>query len=445
MDPLRPTVLTQDRVVPPAMPGVRAGEVLGEWRIERQIGAGGMGAVYAAVHTVIGKRAALKVIRGRMAECPHAAERFLQEARVVNQIRHPNIVDIFQIGQLADGRPYLVMELLHGETLGDRIDRSRVPATEAIDMLLQICEALGAAHACGVIHRDLKPDNVFLCGDQVKLLDWGIAKLLVQPPGAPNVTDAGTMVGTPRYLAPEQARNQPVDERSDVYSLGCIAHELFLEAPPFTADNVADLLVAHLTQPVAPPSEVWPDIPPALERVILGMLEKDAALRPTLPEVVAALHEVRRDLGGRASRFAHGSGPVAAPVESAPPPLPVTGTEPTVESQLPPPAPRTSRGAWSVIAGSVLLATVTVIALSTRPRALGEPASSAASRAITVTPLALPPVQAPAAIVPQAKPREHHVSPKRAEASPSPKIGRPGKLRARQLHPDDTIDPFVEP
>jgi len=230
------------------------GTVLGEWRIDAQIGEGGMGTVYAAVHEEIGKRAAIKVIRHRTHADPHAVDRFLQEARVVNQVQHPNIVDIFQLGRLDDGRPYLVMELLQGETLGSRQDSGRVPTLEAIDILLQICAGLEAAHTGGVIHRDLKPENIFLaeqCGRQVvKLVDWGIAKMLDRGPNAIDVTDVGTVMGTPRYIAPEQARGQDVGDRTDVYSLGAIAHELFLEAPVFTADNAADLLVAHLSHPV---------------------------------------------------------------------------------------------------------------------------------------------------------------------------------------------------
>ncbi|MBZ0234331.1 MAG: serine/threonine protein kinase, partial [Deltaproteobacteria bacterium] len=316
------------------------GSVLGEWRIEQQIGQGGIGTVYAAVHTEIGKRAALKVVRQRTGESLHAGERFLQEARVVNQIQHPNIVDIFQLGRLDDGSPYLVMELLHGESLGERITRGRVPALDAIDILLQVCQALAAAHAQGVIHRDLKPDNIFLSGPIVKLLDWGIAKMTDPPPDMCEVTGAGTMIGTPRYIAPEQARGLDVDGRTDIYSLGCIAHELFLEEPPFTADNVADLLVAHLTEPVLPPSEVWPDIPPVLEELILGMLEKDASRRPSLEQVTAALEQARVEMGGRAGGLALGSGPVHVPASLQDEPSApratgttgkrVTGTEPTV-------------------------------------------------------------------------------------------------------------------
>jgi tRNA A-37 threonylcarbamoyl transferase component Bud32 len=290
------------------------GTLLGDWRVEAKIGEGGMGTVYAASHDLIGKRAALKVIRAEHCTDRGAAARLLQEARVVNQISHKNIVDIFYAGELPDGRPFLVMELLSGKTLADRLSEGRLPAIEAIDVLLQVCNALGAAHSHGVIHRDLKPDNIVLAdthgGTVVKLLDWGIAKLTA--PEAASATGVGTLIGTPRYIAPEQARGKRVGEKTDIYSLGAIAYELFLESPPFTADNVADLLAAHLREPVVPPREVWPDIPEELDRLLLAMLAKDPAERPPLDDVVATLSRVRADLRRR-SGHADVVEPTAAP------------------------------------------------------------------------------------------------------------------------------------
>ena len=284
---------------------LRPGTVLGDWRIEAKIGEGGMGTVYAAIHDVIGKRAAIKVIRGDVCDTPGASERFVREARLVNQIGHRNIVDIFHVGTLDDGRPYLVMELLAGETLADRLAGGRIPALEAIEILLQIGAALGAAHAGGIIHRDLKPDNIILATVHdkpvVKLLDWGIAKLVERRAGD-QPSGQGTMIGTPRYVAPEQARGRAVDARTDLYSLGVIAYEIFLETPPFTADNVADLLAAHLREPVPPPRELWPDIPADLERILLAMLAKKPDDRPSLEDVIAALVATRQELERRAGR-----------------------------------------------------------------------------------------------------------------------------------------------
>jgi serine/threonine-protein kinase len=286
------------------------GTLLGDWSVEDKIGEGGMGVVYSAVHAEIGKRAAIKVIRSDACTDASSAERFVLEARLVNQVGHPNIVDIFHIGRLHDGRPYLVMELLRGRTLGERLAEGRVPATEAIGLLLQICGALAAAHAQGVVHRDLKPDNVFLVetrsGPVVKLVDWGIAKLNdTSMMGQTAMTRTGAVVGTPQYLSPEQARGKMVDERTDLYSLGVIAYELFLEGPPFTADNVADLIAMHLREPVPPPSEVWPDIPPALDHLLMEMLAKAPDERPTLPQIVAILEEVRAELSARHTARQH--------------------------------------------------------------------------------------------------------------------------------------------
>jgi serine/threonine-protein kinase len=280
------------------------GTILGDWRVEHRIGAGGMGTVYSAVHRIIGKRAAIKVVRTELCTSPLTGERFVQEARVVNQIGHPNIVDIFQIATLDDGRPYLVMELLTGRTLAERMAQGRLPHSEIIDVLLQMCGALGAAHGRGVIHRDLKPDNVFLSETQgrvqVKLLDWGIAKLMDDTALAATLTTTGMIVGTPQYVSPEQARGKYVDHRTDIYSLGTIAYELFLEGPPFVADSVADLVAMHLREPPMPPSELWPDVPVELEALLLAMLSKDPAERPSLHEVATALLRIRHELVSRA-------------------------------------------------------------------------------------------------------------------------------------------------
>jgi len=463
MDNLRPTIETIERaILAPPVPALQPGSILGEWRIEQQIGEGGMGTVYSAVHTMIGKRAALKVIRARVAEQLHAADRFLQEARIVNQIQHPNIVDIFALGRLDDGRPYLVMELLHGESLGDRLDRGRVSAPEAIEMLLQICQALAAAHACGVVHRDLKPDNIFLAGPTVKLLDWGIAKMKDRPADAMDVTGEGSMVGTPRYIAPEQARGLPVDERTDIYSLGCIAHELFLESPPFTADNVADLLVAHLREPVAPPSEVWPDIPAVLDRLIVGMLEKDAATRMSLAQVIDALEQARVELGSRVG-LAQGSGPVIRPPSArmatqTPVPMPVAevlGHQQTELSDIVEEPRRRRSPVPRLVAGTLALACALLVARTlvhyeplARPTAMQSQVHAAPLVPVeaieaSITPDLIPVVEAvPSAAVH----RDRMPQAKKLAAHPDKPATAPTKAKRapKRVHPDATIDPFAE-
>ena len=283
---------------------IEPGTLLGDWRIERIIGLGGMGTVYEAVHVLIGKRAAIKVVRADMT--PQTAERFVREAWVVNQIHHPNVVDIFEIGHLEDKRPYLVMELLEGKNLEERMDAGRIPPVECVEILLQMCSALQAAHDHNVIHRDLKPANIVLSigpnGEQaVKLVDWGIARITSPALGErPSRTISGTLLGTPEHMSPEQARGQnDVDGRADIYALGSIAYEMFLEGPPFSADSVAELLTMHLRQPPPPPSDVWPDIPVALERILLQMLAKAPEDRPTLAQISETLTAVREELQQR--------------------------------------------------------------------------------------------------------------------------------------------------
>jgi serine/threonine-protein kinase len=206
-------------------PGVRVGDYV----IERQIGEGGMGMVFAAVHPVIGKHVAIKVLSPMLAGDATSVQRFVQEARAVNQIAHPKIVDIFGFGQLPSGRHYCVMELLHGQSLKRRLD-SPIDDREAISIIAEVCEALAAAHAAGIVHRDLKPDNIFLVEDtdgtrRVKLLDFGIAKLLEDPEALK--TRSGEPIGTPRYMAPEQRQGKPVDLRTDLYALGVMMFEIF--------------------------------------------------------------------------------------------------------------------------------------------------------------------------------------------------------------------------
>src|ERR1051325_4218834 len=235
----------------------------GPWRIEHLLGRGGMGTGYAVVHAKIGKLAALKVLHRSLLRQGFNAERMLLEARVVNEVRHPGIVDIFDTGSLPDGTPYIVMERLHGESLGARAERSIAPR-EAIDLLIEICDALSAAHAAGVVHRDLKFDNIYLVESQdprsprVKILDWGIARVLQQ--GAHHTAE-GQVVGTPAYLAPEQARGAPVTPKTDVYSLGVGAYRLLLGQMPFDADAANEIVAMHLLMPPPPPRSVWPQIP----------------------------------------------------------------------------------------------------------------------------------------------------------------------------------------
>jgi serine/threonine-protein kinase len=309
------------RTVDALAPGAKAGP----WIVERELGRGGMGAVYAVVHEEIGKRAALKVVHQRLLGPGFNSDRMVLEAKVVNQVGHPNIVDIFETGTLADGRPYIVMERLDGVSLSARADQTKLLPDLVIGMLLQMCDALIAAHAVGVVHRDLKLDNVFLIDNpddpalpKVKLLDWGIAKVMSHDV---RHTIEGQLVGTPQYLSPEQARGHDVTPKTDVYSLGVMAYELFLEQLPFEAETAAEVMAMHLRLPPPPPSDLWPDVPPALQALLLAMLAKSADQRPTMFEVARSLEAVREEVRQRCQRRQTRDSAVtrATPVDAAEP------------------------------------------------------------------------------------------------------------------------------
>jgi serine/threonine-protein kinase len=319
---MRTMVSTAGAGLPPAPQGddaLRPGSKAGPWVVERELGRGGMGAVYAVVHEEIGKRAALKVVHRRLMP-GFNCERMLLEAKVVNQVGHPNIVDIFETGRLEDDRPYIVMERLCGQSLAVRADEGKLLPDLVIAILLQICDALIAAHAAGIVHRDLKLDNVFLVDNlddapqpRVKLLDWGIAKVIHHEV---KHTIEGQLMGTPQYLSPEQARGLAVTPQTDVYSLGVMAYELFLEQLPFEAETAAEVMAMHLRAAPPLPRELWPDIPPGLEQLLLAMLAKLPDQRPTMVEVARRLEEVCGELQQRMHRARR---PSAAPRTPPPP------------------------------------------------------------------------------------------------------------------------------
>jgi serine/threonine-protein kinase len=279
------------------------GTVVGEYTIDCKLGDGGMATVYGATHPLIGKKAAIKVMNPALSLDLGLVERFVLEAQAVNHIRHPNIVDVFSFGQLPDGRSYFVMEWLPGETLYARLWERKLTLDEALDILDQMCDALEAAHEAGIVHRDLKPANVFLTPrrgkrEQVKLLDFGVAKLTRPRDDEPMSlsgpqTQVGQVVGTPEYIAPEQARGKAVDGKCDVYAMGIISYEMILGQRPFAADNTADLVRMHLTDKPPIPRTLWPEVPSSLNDLLLAMLEKQAVDRPLPREVRAVIRELR--------------------------------------------------------------------------------------------------------------------------------------------------------
>jgi eukaryotic-like serine/threonine-protein kinase len=276
---------------------LRPGQTVGEYRVGWKLGEGGMASVYAATHPVIGKRAAIKILHPELCADLDCVERFVQEARAANSIGHPNIVDVFSFGKLADGRSYFVMEWLRGQTLSARLEHGPVPLAEALEILEQTCDALEAAHEKGIIHRDLKPDNIFLVpvrgGRQlVKLLDFGIAKLVGNHQRRRFAT-VPCLMGTPEYISPEQAGGQEIDQRTDIYALGVIAYEMLAGRLPFAADSVPETLQLHLHAQPEPLRKLKPDLPGELDALVLALLAKQPDARPALALVHARLHALR--------------------------------------------------------------------------------------------------------------------------------------------------------
>ncbi|GMV19773.1 MAG: hypothetical protein AMXMBFR56_79970 [Polyangiaceae bacterium] len=258
-----------------------AGDRLGDYEIVRELGHGGFGRVFEVVHTALGKRAAAKVLNPERAARPDVLRRFLREAQAGAKLAHPGIVEVFDYGQLDDGRPYFVMELLTGKSLAALLDeRGHLELEDALPILGSVAEALDAAHAGGIAHRDLKPANVFLDERSgIKLLDFGVAKLLGDDDSI--TTDETAIIGTPHYMSPEQSRGRPIDTRADLYALGVLCFRVLTGRLPFDADDPVGILVQHAAHPSPTPSSVRPGLTPEVDRAVLAMLEKDPAKRPS--------------------------------------------------------------------------------------------------------------------------------------------------------------------
>ncbi len=371
-------------VAPPIDDQLGPGAQIGEYVLTEKIGEGGMGVVWAGVHPVIGKKVAIKLLNPGLSQDATIVQRFLQEARAVNQIGHRNIVDIFAFGQLPSGRHYFVMEYLKGESLKARLNQEPpLTQAEACTVLAEVADALAAAHAQEIVHRDLKPDNIILCESDgpklVKLLDFGIAKLLRRADDGLGQTRTGSPIGTPYYMSPEQCRSKGVDARTDLYAMGVIMFEIFTGRLPFAGADYIDTVNAHISSAPPLPSDFAP-LPAALESLILQCLEKDPERRPQHAD---ELRTALRELAGTV-----GDAPLPAPVRpaalSATSPAHGSGSQPrsTVASSPRGLTPRPTVAAparrWPLVAGGVALLGAAAVGVLFWGRPPAAPAAAAA-------------------------------------------------------------------
>src|SRR5215470_7492201 len=319
-------------------PPLVKGTIVGSYRIVDTVSVGGMGTVYRAEHTLIGRLAAVKILHPELCANRDIVNRFFNEARATSSIKHPGIVEVFDFGYMASGHAYLVMEFLEGMPLSHRVKRrGALPEAEAALLLRSVCIALSAAHDKGIVHRDLKPDNIFVMpdpdsvlGERTKILDFGIAKL-IDIGAAGSATKTGAVMGTPTYMSPEQCSGRgEVDARADLYSIGCMFYELVTGRPPFVRSGAGELIGSHLFLDPEPPSRHVAEVSPDTEALIMMLLAKRPERRvQTAKDLAHRLALIAQQHGwmalGEISRPSLGHVAVAVP-PTTPTQLPTTVT-----------------------------------------------------------------------------------------------------------------------
>lgn len=389
------------------------GQTVGNYRITKLLGEGGMGAVYLAEHPGIGRRAAVKVLHPDLTRHPDMATRFFNEARAANAIQHPGIVEVLDFGTLPTGVSYIVMEFLDGQSLAERLGSGGgVPIATAIDFTRQAAAALGAAHDKGIVHRDLKPDNLYVVPDprnpgreMIKVLDFGIAKLGTGTTNSGSVkTRTGTVMGTPAYMSPEQCRGtKEVDHRTDIYALGIILYEMLCGAPPFVSEGHGELIHLHISESPPPPRSRNAAISPALETVVLRALAKEPDQR------FASMGDLARALAYPASvtQLATPASSTVAPMAGGtmmlPSPTTLSAGSGMVETAPPRPAPTKRTRPTGLIAVGFLVVALGLGSLvayrmrGTNPSDTASTHAEIGTRPQTVTPPPAPrPTAAPA-------------------------------------------------
>ena len=412
--------------------GSLVGEVLGSYRLIEELSTGGMGTVYRAQHELLGRSAAIKLLRPELCENDVLVQRFFNEAKAATAIRHPGIVEVYDFGYTDDGRAYFVMELLDGEPLGARIERrGRLTELEAATIGRGIAASLRAAHAKGIVHRDLKPDNVFLVpdgdgmGDRVKVLDFGVAKLNDPSPNNPRHTQTGVLMGTPLYMAPEQARAAgTIDHRADLYSLGCILYELLVGEPPFVAEGAGEIIAMQLfNEPVRPSTRA--QVSPEMDAIVMRLLEKEPHDRyQDATDVHKALSEIAPSAGS--------SMPGISQARMAPTPMPTaqSSLKLSLIDEAPPPPPK--RSALPIVAGIVTIVLATGAGFFVMSRGGGDEETKPSTPA--AEPVKQPVVEAIPAPVPTPPP---------APPKPAPVVEPPKQAAVEPAKPVETGKPRI--
>jgi serine/threonine protein kinase len=379
------------------------GTIIGNYRITALLGEGGMGKVYLAEHPTLARKSAIKVLHADQASDPVALSRFFTEAQAADAIRHPSIVEIFDYGTLPEGAPYIAMEYLDGQTLAQRQADAPLSLGEALDVILQAASALGAAHAKEVLHRDLKPDNLFLVDDpgrpgrpRVKVVDFGIAKLQGDLTGISHRTRTGALLGTPLYMSPEQCLGaRDIGPASDLYALAVITYELVCGRPPFEAEAVGAIINMHVNEPVLSPRRLNPGLPRVLEAVLIKALSKAPENRQrSMEELAVELEKVRGLIDrnpalGEVRPEARPSQPLEAP--TAVPVSTITGGA-RVRSTAPA-SPSRGRAKLGVLA--IVAVATALIVLQRRPRVHLVAVPATPAPAVAVAAVVPPPPPAP--------------------------------------------------
>lgn len=420
-------------VTPGSMPFAPGQVLAGKYRVERLLGEGGMGWVVVAMHLQLEQRVALKFMHAaHAAENPDAVSRFLREARAAARVQSEHVARVSDVGTLDNGAPYLVMEYLEGQDLEALLQAGRIPPLAlAIDYAMQACEGLAEAHAAGIIHRDLKPANLFLArrsdgSVRVKLLDFGISKL-TSAGGLPEVgmTSTQALMGSPLYMSPEQLRSSKnVDRRADIWSMGVILYEMFGGRSPFEADTLPEVCARIMAEPPPALGSIRPELPPALDGVVMRCLEKDPqrrfpdvaslaqALVPFGPaELRAVADRIARLTRGGAPSFSEVPADRSGPLMTAPAQRPGVAHTNASFSTVGPVIPRRSPAVPIAVGGAGLLAGVGIVVAVMATR--GRPAE------IPVVPAAPPPSIA-ASVAPAVAPTPTETETATATPTPTP-------------------------